>query len=147
MIENLNEWGKARANPYARVANALKLSDSCECTDAIVCQDSIPTLVNLTTIVVDGVTYNPNTQIKDASGQVIWNPTQIKPFYDPADNVDAAYFESFILAVLSQVEVDPYVIVDAEEETITHIGAYEITVTGSTTTRCCTFVGGVFDCE
>lgn len=155
-IKQINDWGKARANKYARVANNMLLSDNCECLDIPVCSDVITSNLNanLIGVTVDGITYNINTIIYDASGQVIWQPTRFDSAGFKTRGAGAAanhpYITEFLVAVLSQIEVDPYINI-TPLGVITHIGAYEITIFGSAAgyvaaPRCCTVVDNAFVC-
>ena len=159
LIKKLNEFGKRRANIFARVANNLKLSDTCECTDDVVCkiQQGALNSTLYTGVSVLGYTFNINTQIKDFSGEIIWTPTRYEPngfavldslgFVIPA-NVE--YVQSFLEAILSMFVVD--VSITSTTGTFVVISAVGFTMLGANIQAqnvCCDYKEDLndFDCR
>lgn len=150
----ITDFGKARANKFASALNNAKFSDTCECLDIPVCQDTATAALNarLTGVTIDGVSYNINNTIKDFSGNIIWKPTRydVTGFLMRGSGASAnrPYVLDFLQSILSIYEVDSKLSISSLG-VITHIGAYELTINGSgyTQTRCCTVVDNEFVCN
>jgi hypothetical protein len=141
MTTSYRELGKARANPYARKDNNLKLDD---CLDADTCMDTLTSATIagtevITAVVFNGQTFLPSADVETPDGEVIMKaPGTITA-------ADTAELKAWLEAIAKTAEFDVYITVthDTTTLTVTHVGQKTLTsittdapetITGS---RCC----------
>ena len=73
LVGHINEFGKRRANPNAQPKNALKLTDSCACTEDPVCRDAIlienANARGIESVNFDGKTYSVHVPVLNVEGE------------------------------------------------------------------------------
>ena len=143
--DNITEFGKNRANPYASPTNVLKFYDTCECTEEASCKDDIngaaPAGESVVSVTFGEVVYDLTKPIKNLDGSytIMEAPGAI-----PVE--DAVALQEVIYKITTVLELDAKVTVAWESDVITieHVGAStlaSITLSASgdlAATRCCT---------